>query len=70
MNEFIERWEYDSSGRLLYYGQAEPGSSPNSEKWMIEKYEYSGANETAKKYPNGSNANMFIWNNRATYNYS
>lgn len=69
-NEFIERWAYDSAGRLEYYGQAEPGSSNSSEKWMIEKYEYSGVNEISKKYPDGSNANIFIWDNREAYTYS
>ena len=69
-NEFIERWAYDSAGRLEYYGQAEPGSSESAEKWMIEKYEYSGADEVSKKYPDGSNANTFIWSSRTSYTYS
>ena len=70
MNEFQEVFAYDSAGRLEYYGQAEPGSLTSEAKWMIEKYTYSGINEITKKYPNGSNANMFIWNNRASYTYS
>jgi hypothetical protein len=37
---------------------------------MIEKNEYSGADEVSKKYPNGSNANTFIWTSRTGYNYS
>ena len=68
-NEFQERFTYDSNGRVEYYGQAEPGARESEEKWMIEKYLYSGINETAKKYPSGSNANIFVWNNRTTYKY-
>ncbi len=68
-NEFQERFAYDSNGRLEYYGQSEPGSRDSEAKWMIERSYYSGINETGKRYPNGSNANVFIWNNRKTYNY-
>jgi len=69
-NEFQERFAYDSNGRLEYYGQSEPGTLENEEKWIIEKYEYSGIQERAKKYPNGSYANVFVWDNRETYTYS
>ncbi len=69
-NEFQERFAYDSNGRLEYYGQSEPGTKDNEAKWIIEKYSYSGINETGKRYPNGSNANIFVWNNRASYSYS
>lgn len=68
-NEFQERFAYDSNGRLEYYGQSEPGSKESGAKWMIEKYGYSGINETSKKYPNGSNANTFVWNDREAYSY-
>ena len=68
--EFQERWAEDLNGRVEYYGQSEPGSTESESKWMIEKYEYSGIHERAKKYPNGSNANIFIWDDRATYTYS
>lgn len=69
-NEFQERRAYDSNGRLEYYGQSEPGTRDNEAKWMIEKYSYSGINETGKRYPNGNNANTFVWNNRERYSYS
>ncbi len=59
-NEFQERFAYDSSGRLEYYGQSEAGTLDRESKWIIEKYEYSGINETSKKYPNGSYANIFM----------
>ena len=68
-NEFQERRAYDSNGRLEYYGQSEPGTRENEEKWMIERYSYSGINEDSKKYPNGSNANTFVWSNRTNYKY-
>jgi len=69
-NEFQERFAYDSNGRLEYYGQAEPGTTESEAKWRIEKTSYSGINETGKKYPNGSNANVFVWNDRGIYKYS
>ncbi len=69
-NEFIEKRVHDSSGRLEYYGQAEPGSATSAAKWRIEKYTYSGIEETGKGYPGGDNANIYIWDNRATYSYS
>ena len=68
-NEFQERFAYDSSGRLEYYGQSEPGTRNNESKWMIERYYYSGINETGKRYPNGNNANIFVWDDRETFNY-
>jgi len=70
MNEFKERRAYDSSGRLEYLGQAEPGTLASEAKWRIKKYIYSGIQETDKRYPNGDNANIYIWDNRATYTYS
>ena len=69
-NEFQERFAYDSNGRLEYYGQSEPGSLESEAKWIIEKSSYSGINETGKTYPNGSYANIFVWDDRESYSYS
>lgn len=69
-NEYQERFAYDSNGRLEYYGLAEPGSLDSEEKWRIRKYSYSGIEETSRKYPSGSYANVYIWDNRASYTYS
>jgi len=69
-NEYIEKFAYDSSGRLEYYGQAAPGSATSAAKWRIEKYTYSGIQELDRGYPSGDNANIYIWDNRATYTYS
>lgn len=69
-NEFQERFAEDSNGRLEYYGQSEPGTLESESKWMIERHSYSGIHERDKKYPNGSNANIFIWDNREGYSYS
>jgi len=68
--EFQERYAEESNGRLEYYGQSEPGTLESEAKWMIEKYEYSGIHERAKKYPSGSNANIFVWDDRELYEYS
>lgn len=69
-NDFIEKKAYDANGRLEYYGQAEPGTAKSEPKWRIEKYSYSGIQENDTLYPNGNNANIFIWNNRKSYSYS
>lgn len=69
MSEFKELRDYDSNGRLEYYGQAEAGAGEGDAKWMIRRYTYSGSVETGKTYPNGSTENMFIWRNRKTYRY-
>ena len=68
-NEFQERYAEDSNGRVEYYGQSEPGTLESEAKWTIKKYEYSGINENSKKYPNGSNANIFVWDDREIYEY-
>ena len=69
-NEFQERYAEDSNGRPKYYGQSEPGTLDSEAKWMIEKTSYSGINETGKRYANGSYANIFVWDDRETYEYS
>ncbi len=69
-DEFIRKYAYDSNGRLEYEGEAEPGTLVTEGKWRIQKYTYSGIEETGKQYPNGDNANIYIWNSRATHTYS
>ncbi len=69
MNEFQELRDYDSNGRLEYYGKAEAGTGEGDAKWMIRKYEYGGIQELSRKYPNGSTENIFIWRNKGTYKY-
>lgn len=68
-DEFIENRAYNANGLLEYYGRAEPGTKDGEAKWMIRKYSYSGINETGRKYPNGDNANIYVWNDRETYTY-
>ena len=70
MNEFKERRDYDSNGRLEYYGEAAAGTGDGEAKWMIRKYSYGGISETARTYPDGSTANIFIWRRRKDYKYS
>ena len=69
-DEFIRKYAHDSNGRLEYEGEAEPGTLVTEGKWRIQKYTYSGIEETDKQYPNGDNANVYIWNSRETYTYS
>ncbi len=69
MNEFKELRDYDSNGRLLYYGKAEAGTGEGEAKWMIIKYSYGGISEIGRAYPSGSTANIFIWRRRKNYRY-
>ncbi len=69
MSEFKELRDYDSNGRLEYYGQAESGTGEGDAKWMIRRHSYSGIEEIGRTYPNGSTANTFIWTRRRAYRY-
>ena len=42
-----EVWEFDSSGRMIYHGQAAPGTATSEAKWRICKYTYTGNNFNA-----------------------
>lgn len=71
-SDLTEIWENDSSGRMLYYGEAKPGSSEGADCWRICKYTYTGNNFNADKktWANG-NANFDkVWTDRTGYSYS
>ena len=63
--------ENDSTGRVIYIGYAEPGTSKGSAKWQIRKltYDANGAMSDVQ-FANGSNEFKFEWDERATYTYS
>lgn len=68
---FDELWAFDSSGRMIYYGQATPGSVTSALVWKICKYSFTGNNFNAdsKRWADGSTEFNKSWDLRATYTY-
>lgn len=67
-----EVWEYDSSGRVLYHGQAQAGVKTSSIGWRIRKWAYTGTNFYANTI-NWANQNSnfeFEWDERDNYDYT
>lgn len=75
-NEESFRGEYDGNDNLIYKGLAKPGSSTALAVWQIAKLTYDGSDNllsiTWPENANGvpSSTYDFIWDDRATYNYS
>ena len=67
--EVTVKIEY-SAGNAIYIGEARPGSLSSSTKWRIKKLTYSGADVTDVQWAGGSDAFIYIWDNRASYTYS
>lgn len=67
---FTTRFAYDVNNKMIYMGEAEPGTTESEAKWKIKKFEYTGDNLAAIKYPSGTNNMIFVWDNRASYTYS
>ena len=67
-----EVWEFDSSGRMIYFGEAAPGSSEGAEVWRIRKSSYTGNafNADSQKWANSSAEFEFEWDERAEYDYT
>ena len=68
MAELTEKFA-SSGGKVIYRGWAYPGTATSSSKWRIVKYIYSGNDVTDKRYPNGDNRRVYVWNSRASYTY-
>ncbi len=66
-----ELWAFDSSNRLIYHGQAAPGSSAGDTVWRICKYAYTGTkfNADSKKWADGSADFNKEWDERASAGY-
>lgn len=67
----IQLFDYDGSGNTIYIGNAQPGSASSDSVWRIKQLNYNGSNQiTSIKFPNGSPAYNFIYDNRTTLTYS
>ncbi len=71
---FIHRYAYTAGGDVEYHGWAKPGIADTARGWCIVKYTYTDGNCTAIDFPQDedgiqTNGNVFIWGDRAEYNY-
>lgn len=67
--EYTTRMEYDGT-KVLYVGEAQPGTATSSPNWRIKKLTYSGNLVTQIDWAGGSNAFDKIWDSRTSYTYS
>ena len=67
---FVQRYDYDGSGKVIYTGNAPPGSATSAAKWSIKRFTYSGTNLTVAEWAGGNNLCVNIWDNRASLTYS
>jgi len=64
-------WEFDSSGRMIYFGEAAPGSDEGATVWRIRKSSYTGNafNADSQKWADGSADFNKEWDERDSYAY-
>ena len=67
--EWTVKMEYDG-WKIIYQGEAQPGTSTSSPNWRIKKFEYDGNNVISITWAGGTNAFDKVWDNRSSYNYS
>jgi hypothetical protein len=68
---YTMKFDYDGSGNQIYVGWAQTGSASSDSAWRIMQQTFNGSNQlTDVKWPNGSTAFGFVWDNRASaYTY-
>ena len=59
---------YYTDGTDKWYGRAAKGSKTSDARWQIMKMEYTGDNWITK-YPDGTDAPKFIWDDVAALTY-
>lgn len=69
MEKNTQAFEY-SGDKIIYLGEAAPGSAKSAAAWAIKKFIYSGNDVIDILWANGQNTKTFIWDNRASYTYS
>ena len=69
--KFTTRIEYDANKNPVYVGDVAPGVKTNEIGWRIEKLTYDANNNvTAVEWAQGSDKFIYVWEERAEYNYS
>lgn len=72
-DDFIHRYAY-TDGVITYHGWAKPGTADTARGWCIVKYTYDTGNLVGIDHPQNAagvqtNGPIFIWGDRAEYNY-
>lgn len=68
---YSERFEYDGSNNLVYYGSAPVGTATSDAGWQIVNLAYDGSNNLVSYlYANGSSQYDQVWDDRAGLSYS
>ncbi len=66
-----QKLDYDVDGKLIYAGEAVPGSSAASAVWAIKKLIYDGDDQLVETlWAGGNSERINVWNNRASLSYS
>jgi len=72
MDSYIMRADYDSNGRIIYQGFAEPGTATSTAGWLIIKFTYEDTDATfspsSKLFADGNTQFDNIWDDRASLN--
>ena len=69
--KFTTRIEYNVAKNPVYVGDVAPGVKTNEIGWRIEKLTYDANNNvTQVEWADGSDEFIYIWDRRASYNYS
>ena len=67
---YTMKFDYDGNNNMIYCGWAQTGSASSDSAWRIMQQTFNGSNlMTDIKWPNGSTAFGFIWDNRAALSY-
>lgn len=68
---YTMKFDYDASGNQIYVGWSQTGSLSSDAAWRIMQSTFNVTNQlTDIKWPNGSTAFGFIWDNRASLSFS
>ena len=66
----ITELDYDASGNVIYFGQAEPGTPTTDAKWQIRKLDYDGSgNLLSMLWAEGVRGFVNAWTGRASLSY-
>ena len=70
--DLTERWVYDGSGRIIYWGEAKAGTADAAPNWRIRIFAYTGASFSpdSKKWASGTPNFDKVWDDRTTYSYT
>lgn len=62
--------DISDDGLLAYYGYASPGTDPSQTAWRIVLIDLTNGETAEPQHPNGDDRFVFVWNDRAGYEYA